>query len=210
MSSYTHKRLCYVSIHTYEKCCNPPYSPIMERLKIDSRVGLLGVLLVALIGTLLLSDWHGFGGNPCNPLSMNVSSVSQKSTSNDGLDKSHSFSAHDSIWSGSGSGLDRGHDGANTSENEDSLLVREFCESLSTSDHQCFWNPKSRVTGEHCTTCRSVCLSKQKSINFIQFSIGVALIAIMLQPGVVFYIVVASNITDKQFQVCLTCNYTAL
>jgi len=66
------------------------------------------------------------------------------------------------------------------------------------------------VTGEHCTTCRPVCLSTQRSLNFIQFSIGVALIAIMLQPGVVFYIVVASNITNKQYQVCFTCSYIAL
>ena len=81
---------------------------------------------------------------------------------------------------------------------EDSIAV---CESLSTSDNKCFWNPNSRVTGEKCSTCRVVCLSQQKSLTFIQFSIGVALIAFVLQLGVAFYVAVASNMTEKRSQV---------
>ena len=90
------------------------------------------------------------------------------------------------------------------------------CESVkpSTSD-TCFWNPQSRVTNETCTTCRAACLGRKTHLHFVQFSIGIICFALLLQPGVVFYVIVASNLTSKKNQVhtCdffFTCDITIL
>ena len=181
----------------------------MERLKIDSRIGLVGGMVLMMSGAVLLADWQGFDANPCSSPSMNVSTLAVENNATNSINNTQKTFITDGSG-GSGLALSSGwwnndsivsirNNGSPFSTNID----RELCESQSISIDECFWNPKSRVTGEHCTTCRPVCLSTQKSLNFVQFSIGVALIAIMLQPGVVFYIVVASNITNKQYQVCV-------
>ena len=77
----------------------------------------------------------------------------------------------------------------------------ESCEALSSSSHQCFWNPKSRITGEFCNTCLPTCLSEQASLNFYQFSLGVVLICISGPLGFVFISAITSAITSVESQV---------
>ena len=195
----------------------------MAIFKIESRIGLVTVMLLALIGSLLLADWHGFGGNPCSIDNIEQSTVTAGDMFNDSraANSSEEFKLSGSGFltstrgSGSGQATERewlwvdndnntdvwDTDNTSSSLGLELLVDLELCDSQSTSSHQCFWNPKSRVTGEHCTTCRPVCLSTQKSINFIQFSAGVFILTILLQPGLVFYSVVTSNITKKRHQV---------
>jgi MFS family permease len=76
----------------------------------------------------------------------------------------------------------------------------ENCEALSSSGHECFWNPQSEVTGEFCNTCLPVCLGKQKSLNIYQFSLGVLLLALSTL-GFVFTSAITSEITAVESQV---------
>ena len=82
-----------------------------------------------------------------------------------------------------------------------SSLCQQWCEALSNSSHQCFWNPKSRVTGEFCNTCLSTCLSEQASLNFYQFGLGVVLICISGPLGFVFISAITSDVTSVESQV---------
>ena len=94
---------------------------------------------------------------------------------------------------GSGSGLCK-----NTSQ----LL----CEAQSTSSQSCFWNPQSRITGEYCNTCHELCQSKQRAINFYQFSVGVLLVSLTSPLGFVYAAAITSDITSIESQV----NYYSL
>ena len=77
----------------------------------------------------------------------------------------------------------------------------ESCEALSNSSHQCFWNPKSRITGEFCNTCLRTCLSEQKSTNFYQFSLGVLLVSLTAPLCFVYIPAITSAITSVESQV---------
>ena len=79
------------------------------------------------------------------------------------------------------------------------------CEAQSTSSHQCFWNPQSRVTGDYCSTCLPACLSQQTSLNFYQFSAGVFLTALGSLLGYIFVNALNSDVTPVKHQVKLHC-----
>ena len=79
----------------------------------------------------------------------------------------------------------------------------DSCEASSTSNHMCFWNRQSRITGRYCSECLGVCLSKQKSHNIYQFSIGALFLAIAATIGYVFVSAIASDITSISSQVCI-------
>ena len=53
----------------------PYYSLIMERLKIDNRIGLLMVALLGLTGSLLLVDWNGWTRDPCDTTTLPSSPI---------------------------------------------------------------------------------------------------------------------------------------
>ena len=91
--------------------------------------------------------------------------------------------------------------GSNISEMSgyEQLLVN--CEAQSNTSHECFFNPQSRITGEFCNTCLPVCLSKQATINFYQFSAGILLLSISAPLGFVFSSAIASEITSVETQV---------
>ena len=75
------------------------------------------------------------------------------------------------------------------------------CEGKSTSNHECFWNPSSRVTGDHCHTCHNACLSKQAFLNFYQFNIGVLFLSVGATLAYVFNFALLSDIVPPENQV---------
>ena len=89
----------------------------------------------------------------------------------------------------------------NSTIEANSSVLEEGCEALSSSSHQCFWNPQSRITGDYCNLCFPVCLSREKSINLYQFGLGVLLLALSAPLGFVFVSAVASDITSVDSQV---------
>ena len=110
---------------------------------------------------------------------------------------------HDELSSNTSTNAESIEDMLSNSTSNSSLYQQlvENCEALSSSSHQCFWNSKSRVTGEFCNTCLSTCLSEQASLNFYQFGLGVVLICISGPLGFVFISAITSDVTSVESQV---------
>lgn len=184
------------------------FRSILKKLDVDNRVGLALGLVLAICGTLLIGDWQGIKGeNPCAMNTTYVSSI-EPGMSGDAVENAKPGPLPE-IYSASGC-CDYQQTSASgsflaetlTTDNTTSRLHNKgLCESQSTSEHQCFWNPESRVTGDHCATCAPVCLSTQTSLHFAQFTIGFALATSFLPIGLYFGVVVASNFAGKRFQV---------
>ena len=140
-----------------------------------------------------MGDWQAFGHeDPC--LSVSDYSHLNVSTNTSELMKA---SVDDDI----SGGLD-----LNTTSNSSPHPepVRN-CEVLSSSGHQCFWNPQSRITGDFCNTCLPVCLSKQTTINFYQFTLGIALISFATPLSHILVSAIASDIASVTSQVYYAC-----
>ena len=110
-------------------------------------------LICALFGSLLCGDWQAIGNNPCS-----YTNTSNTTDFNDLC--TESFSCTNNL--------------INLSN-----YVRS-CEALSSSNDECFWNAQSRITG---TSCLSVCLSQQRSIDIYQFGLGALLVAFSASLG---------------------------
>ena len=161
--------------------------------KVNNRI-LLGMAFASLlVGAVLIGDWQAIIDDPCSLAPLNTSEPcdTENGSSFPGL------SSNISIASGSI------EDDCLNSTSNSSLYQQlvESCEALSNSSHQCFWNPKSRITGEFCNTCLPTCLSKQASLNIYQFSLGVVLICLSGPLGFVFTSAVTSDITSVESQV---------
>ena len=174
----------------------------------DNRLFLIFAVLLGLLGSVLVGDWQGIGHDPCS--SANIIGPFNTSTNGSRLeDNDHSqsgmFSADSTLSSGGDSiYLLPLSDEISSSSNSslDNWWV-ESCEALSSSSHQCFWNPKSRITGEFCNTCHTACYSEQKSLNFYQFSLGMSLISVSAILGYLFVTIVISGYGTLEQQVCL-------
>ena len=78
------------------------------------------------------------------------------------------------------------------------------CEQFSSvQGYSCFWNPVSRVTGQHCEHCREACLSSTYSLNFVQFCIGISLFVFGSASMRVTMTVIASDNFGQARQVSL-------
>ena len=170
------------------------------------------VSFLGLIASLVVTDWHGYGENPCSLDNLGHVIINISSEGND----SQSIGSAQSQLVSSGSGVniyglsdDSPIDTVINTSNDTNIWLREndfsnneeICRSLSTSEDRCFWNQKSRVTGEECNICRAVCLSQQKSLTFIQFCVSTFLFSLLTQSGLVFYSVVASYQVERKHQV---------
>ena len=197
--------------------------PFMYRLgtkviKMDNRLLLALAFIMGFIGCVLMGDWQAIGHDPCS--STNASVIQQFNTSmnsselTDG-DYGWSGISSTSMASGLNSGFDTMYysgdsfvpypelsDEINVTSNSNQTLL-ERCEAQSSSSHQCFWNPNSRITGEFCNTCHASCHSQQKSSNLYQFSAGVLLLALAASLGFVFISAIASGYTPVESQVCV-------
>ena len=189
------------------------YRILLKLLRVDNRIFLILALTLGVVGGVLMGDWQAIGHDPCSsasgvhPLntSTNTSVLEDSDTDLSGMLSSGIFSSS----SGLGSGENESEDPLLPLSDMDNStldsvlhqLLAERCEALSSSSHHCFWNPNSRITGEHCNTCHFACLSEQKSLNFYQFSIGAALVALCAPLGFVFVAVVTSGITSVEHQV---------
>ena len=168
--------------------------------------------MFGLLGSVLIGDWQGIGHDPCS--SANIIGPFNTSTNGSGLEEndysqSGMFSADSALNSGGDSIYSLPFsDGISSSSNSSfNNWWVESCEALSSSSHQCFWNPKSRITGEFCNTCHKTCYSEQKSLNFYQFSLGMSLIALSGILGTVFVPIVISGYGTLEQQVAIVISF---
>ena len=169
------------------------------------------VLLLALIGSLVATDWQSIQGDPCSEFSK-IEGVN--------------FSEAQDLVVGSGSGMERmwcevdpgsylcaaEKSGVNLEECgvEQSVMMDEVsvvnascvCEAFSgVSEFHCFWNPHSRVTGRDCQRCARLCWSHTHSLNLIQFLVGISLFSIVYRMGGISITLVASDALAGESQV---------
>ena len=150
---------------------------------------MLGVsLLCALIGSVLITDWQAIGRDPC-------SAAFNSSITDSMLNDSYSGSYVGDFLT------NETPDTEVTNTSSLYLELLETCIARNSSSDRCFWNPQSRVTGNFCNSCISACLSEQKSLDIVQFSIGALLIASSASLGFVFISAVTSEITSIDSQV---------
>ena len=153
----------------------------MKVLRADNRVVLGAALLFTLVGSTLMGDWQAVHHNPCSSNSI-------------GIDM-------DSMNDSSVLLLPPTGEQNSTSNSSFFQQLVENCEAQSSSNHQCYWNPKSSITGEVCNTCHVSCLSKQTTINFYQFTVGVWLISLATPLMYIFISVIASDVASAESQV---------
>jgi MFS family permease len=158
---------------------------------------ILGLSLVlVLAGCLLFGDWQSIGPDPCTSFSSNATERDCGEVSS----------------AGSGAGDEAftvGLSAANTTAVQE--LV-EGCQALSGPSNACFWNRRSRVTGDYCTECLGTCLSTERSQNIYQLSLAVILLSIAAPLGFTFVPAIASDITPLNSEVehCNKLRYSEL
>ena len=87
---------------------------------------------------------------------------------------------------------------ANTSEPR---TPRERCEAMAQSDYKCYWNQASKITHQECDHCPQICRSELKSLNFVQFCIGMLLFAVAIPLSRIALMVIISNNISRGMQV---------
>ena len=128
-----------------------------------------------------MSDWQSIGKDPCLVPSstLNVTAASTLETQGNITEFNSSWSQYD--WK----------------------TLADECEEVNSTLHQCYWNPNSRVTGKLCKDCYPVCRSTQKSLNFVQFTVGFAIFSVSVPLQGVPLIVVVSDYTPAESQVIM-------
>ena len=159
----------------------------LHRFLLKNNRAVLGLAyILCLSGCTLMSDWQAIGGDTCSPLQTNVSNYFSGDYYDTSPDNEYN-SDYDSLHSTSNLTLYQ--------------FLLENCEAQSSTSHQCFWNPHSRITGEYCNTCLPTCLSHQTSLNLYQFSLGVLLVFVGSLLGYLRTNAIASDITPVDCQV---------
>lgn len=77
-------------------------------------------------------------------------------------------------------------------------MVVNLCESA--VDH-CHWMPNSQVTHKHCSDCQPICRSTQRTLNFVQFVIGLTMFFSTLTLLYTGVFLLLSDCVSKAFQV---------
>jgi hypothetical protein len=77
------------------------------------------------------------------------------------------------------------------------------CTEADVGDDHCHWIPDSLVTRHYCTDCPPICRALSKSLSFVQFCLGAALLMLSIPVAWVPVASMASERTSKEMQVQL-------
>ena len=145
-------------------------------------------LVATTCGNLLIADWQAIGDDPCSTDAANTSTLD-----------SHQYNSRYTAWTNNtySTQLSRNL----SSPHSYFLNDARRCELRSTSEYECFWNPKSHITGKLCANCYKVCRSKRMSLNFVQFCLGLTLYMVSIPLSTVCIIAILSNLTPLESQV---------
>ena len=174
-------------------------SVLLKSFQVSNRAILLFCILATLTGSFLCSDWQAIGHDACSVSGTHLAdNITLKNTTT-------------GLVSVNLDELSLPVPSINMS-----LVFANHCIAMSTEDHSCYWNPTSRVTGKVCIECHPACRSEQRSINFIQFCVGINIILFVSQLFITSVYSVASDCAPKAYQVGVylytsdrlcTCNY---
>ena len=152
---------------------------ILKQLQLDNRKVFIVGICMGIAGSVTMSDWQSIGNDPC----LQVTTERVNLASNESL-------------------YDSKTDLPVFSESATHTALAYKCEQLSTAEYKCYWNPKSRITGKICKDCYAICRSIEKSLNFIQFSVGLALFLLCIILTTTPLYVIGSDFVPVESQVC--------
>ena len=157
-----------------------------ENARINNRLLTIITLLTSMIGCLLMADWQSIGSDPCLQYSL-----------------FHNPSIDSSIIQGKSRDTIAIPNLTVTVEPvSESLGAREQC--LRSPDN-CYWNQYSPVTKVECLGCPPICRGVHKSLNFLLFSIGVAISAFVIPiTEVVWTVLITDNLGDDTVEKVVT------
>ena len=156
---------------------------ILKKLGMDNRKVFIFSLCCAIAGGFIMSDWQSIGSDPCSDVK-SPDLVTREL-------QDMSYNSHHIL----------SREVQQSSRNYTALQLREACEALSTPDDRCHWNAVSLFTGQYCQTCRLVCRSMHRTLNFFQFCLGIALITISIPVSIASSTVIASDFVSLEMQV---------
>ena len=112
-------------------------------------------LTATIVGAALIADWQAIGYDPCTQFSPFHHPELTHRTGAICLNNYNltDMEAHINLCS-------------------NVTLPRTVCVSLGDTKYHCYWNQHSRVTGEECYACPSICRSEYKSLYLAQFVVG--------------------------------------
>ena len=140
------------------------YRLFLQQVKLNSRIIAVIGLLLSIAGAALAADWQSLPGDPCTKLSPFHHPELAANYSNDNFVYNGSKHAHSQALQ--------------VLEGDVYVIAMNKCESASIPNHQCYWVPNSIVTKRRCNDCQPICRSKTRSLNFVQFLLGVTFIQV--------------------------------
>ena len=163
-------------------------------------------LILALSGSLIATDWQSLGGDPCDQFSdgsinLSLSAQYNNNTSGSGAEFMLCDMKHEDLYCiAERSNVDLTH-----CIDDDIMLVENascVCEAFSDAhEYHCFWNPHSRVTGRDCERCARLCRSHDRSLNLVQFLIGISIVSSIIVIGRISITVIVSDALAGESQV---------
>ena len=160
-------------------CVSPLHRFFLKMMKLDNRMVLILALLLGAVGSVIASDWQAIARETaCDHATPYMNDTSPVVAANN-------------YYQFSGSGV---------SENQSLLEIN--CVEASNAHHECYWNKRSIVTGKFCSECLPICRSVTNSLNFVQFCIGISILALLAPLTITVLVIVASDITTAKSQVC--------
>ena len=179
----------------------------MQELGINGRKRLILSLSMIIVGAATMSDWQSVGNDPCLLETNNANNTTLLSASNNVSGYLwYGNSTYGGNYSIHGNHSLDSHVSSDHSL-EEVLLKASYCKAHSSTDDTCYWNPLSRVTGKQCEECYPVCRSVQRSLNFVQLSIGATLFVTAVPFSTTTLLLIASDYVPLEIQVHKT-SYT--
>ena len=79
--------------------------------------------------------------------------------------------------------------------------VYEFAVQKCESTDHCHWIPNSHITHEHCHDCQPICRNIDRTLNFVQFSVGLILLMCTMEVMYIGMFLLLSDSVSKNYQV---------
>ena len=197
----------------------------MQRLKLNSRIIAILGIFSSVVGLILMADWQSIPHDPCTDFSL----YHHPEITNNHLDRLNPcLTAQSGCHRPQNGGSVHNVSAAENKvavielflqyvEMPESIVrtqgerpvfnvttynrAMNVCESLRESQYHCHWVPKSVLTGELCEVCPAMCRGIDRTLNFIQFTIGALIYRISYPIPWVANMVVLSDVVSKDYQV---------
>ena len=148
----------------------------MQRRGIDNRYIFLIGLVLSLAACALVTDWQAIGGDPCDKFSGPCYNGTNFSMTEEMVFKSGNNSV---------------------------LASCEVCRMHAEKPYECFWNPDARISHDQCHDCKPFCRSKQHTVNFFQFLVGICLFGYSFPMLRISMTIIFSDGLGSASQVCI-------